>query len=44
LKRNHDSDTHDCLEVGNGSRHTLERVPEIMDTLPILNNYAFYIL
>ena len=22
-------------EVGNGSRHTLERVPEMMDTPPI---------
>lgn len=30
------------FEVGNGSRRTLQRVPEMMDTPPIQNNYAFY--
>ena len=32
---------HDYFEVGNGSRRTLRRVPEMMDTSPIQNNYAF---
>ena len=35
---------HDYFEVGNGSRHTPKGVPEMMDTPPILNNYAFIIL
>lgn len=34
---------HDYSEVGKGSRHTLKRVPEMMDTPPILNDYAFII-
>lgn len=37
-------DKHSYFEVGNGSRHTLKRVPEMMDTPPIRNNYAFIIL
>ena len=32
---------HDYFEVGNGSRRTLRRVPEMMDTPPIQNDYAF---
>ena len=32
------------FEVGNGSRHTLQRVPEMMDTPPIQNNYAFILI
>lgn len=32
---------HDYFEVGNGSRRTLQRVPEMMDTPPIRNNCAF---
>lgn len=35
-------DKHDYFEVGNGSRRTLERVPEMMDTPPIQNNCAFF--
>ena len=35
---------HDYFEVGNGSRRTLRRVPEMMDTPPIQNNCAFIIL
>ena len=31
-------------EVGNGSRRTLERVPEMMDTPPIQSDCAFYYL
>lgn len=31
------------FEVGNGSRRTLQRVPEMMDTPPIQNNYAYII-
>ena len=44
MKREYDSNEHDYFEVGNGSRHTLKRVPEMMDTPPILNNCAFIIL
>ena len=32
---------HNYFEVGNGSRRTLQRVPEMMDTPPIQSNYAF---
>lgn len=32
---------HNYFEVGNGSRHTLIRVPEMLDTPPSRNNYAF---
>ena len=32
---------HNYFEVGNGSRRTLQRVPEMMDTPPIQNNCAF---
>lgn len=38
------SNEHDYFEVGNGFRHTLKRVPEMMDTPPIRNNCAFIIL
>lgn len=31
------------LRFGKGSRRTLQRVPEMMDTPPIQNNYAFSI-
>ena len=31
------------LRFGKGSRHTLKRVPEMMDTPPIQNDYAFII-
>nr|DAK77417.1 MAG TPA: hypothetical protein [Caudoviricetes sp.] len=31
------------FEVGNGSRHTLKRVPEMMDTPPIQNNNDFIV-
>ena len=30
-------------EVGNGSRHTPSGVPEMLDTPPSRNNYAFFI-
>jgi hypothetical protein len=32
---------HCYFEVGNGSRRTLKRVPEMMDTPPIQNDDAF---
>ena len=35
---------HDYFEVGNGSRRTLRGVPEMMDTPPIQNDYAFIFL
>lgn len=37
-------DIHNCSEVGNGSRHTLKGVPEMMDTPPILNSYVLYLI
>lgn len=39
--RKYDNNKRNYFEVGNGSRHTLKRVPEMMDTPPIQNNYAF---
>lgn len=43
-EKRYDSNEHDCFEVGNGSRHTLKRVPEMLDTPPSQNNHAFIIL
>lgn len=39
--RKYDNNKRNYFEVGNGSRHTLKRVPEMMDTPPIQNNYAY---
>lgn len=41
VERTYVNNKHDYFEVGNGSRRTLKRVPEMMDTPPIQNNYAF---
>lgn len=43
MKKEYDIYEHNYFEVGNGSRHTLKGVPEMMDTPPIQNNYAFII-
>jgi hypothetical protein len=43
VRREYDSNEHCYFEVGNGSRRTLRRVPEMMDTPPIQNNNAFII-
>ena len=44
LSKEYSNTKHDYSEVGNGSRRTLHRVPEMMDTPPILNNDAFIII
>ena len=44
MKREYVNSKYIYFEVGNGSRHTLKRVPEMMDTPPILNKCAFIML
>ena len=43
MKATYVSNKCNYFEVGNGSRRTLQRVPEMMDTPPIQNNDAFII-
>ena len=42
IEKEYCNNKHDCFEVGNGSRRTLKRVPEMLDTPPIRNDYAFF--
>ena len=44
MRREYNSNKHSYFEVGNGSRHTLRRVLEMMDTPPIQSDCAFYYL